>query len=92
MSEAADDSTTLINGPLPVFLIYNKTDGPNLQNTSHMCFLAFSGIFISRFSGNEFIQDCSAHDSVKCNVWEKVDLLSYQSKSLAHGMIFCFMV
>ena len=70
-SEATDHPATFAKINVP----------PNLQNTPHMCFLAFSENFIIRFSGNEFSQDCSGHDSVKCHVWEKVYLLSYGSKS-----------
>ena len=43
------------------------------------CFLAFSGNFIIRFSGGEFLKDCSGHHSVKGR--EKVYLLRYGSKS-----------
>ena len=50
--------------------------------THHKCaFFAFSGNFIIRFSGNEFSQDCSPHYFVKSHVWEKIQLLSYGSRS-----------
>ena len=59
----------------------NKTNAPRLHNTPCKCFLAFSGNFIIRFSGSEFLKDYSGHHSVKGHVWEKVYLLSYGSKS-----------
>ena len=51
------------------------------SNKPCKCFWAFSGNFIVRFSGNEFLKDCSGHHSVKGHVWEKAYLLSYGSKS-----------
>ena len=64
-----------------VCTLYNKTNGPKLQNAPHMYFITYARNFMIRFSGNEFSQDCSGHYSVKCHVWEKVYLLSYGSKS-----------
>ena len=62
-------------------MFYGRANGSKLQNTPHMCYFAFSGNFIIRFSGNELFQDCSGHYSVKSHVWVKVYLLSYGSKS-----------
>ena len=52
-----------------------------MQNTPQLCFFAFSVDFIIRFSVNKFPKDSSGHYSVKCHVWEKVYLLSYEAKS-----------
>ena len=46
----------------------NKSYGPKLQNTLHVCFFCISVNIIIRFSGNEFSQYCSGHHSVKCHL------------------------
>ena len=43
------------------FTFYNRTNDLKLQNTPHMCFFAFTGNVIIRFS-----QDFSGHHFVKC--------------------------
>ena len=82
-SEAADHPATFtkINGSPQGFFIYNKKNGPKLQNTLRICFFCISVNVFSRFSGNEFSQDCSVHHFIKYHVRENDYLLSYGSKS-----------
>ena len=47
------------------FMFYNRTNDLKLQNTPHMCFFAFTGNVIIRFSENKFSQDFSGHHFVK---------------------------
>ena len=81
-SEAADHLATFteINTPPQVFLYFPIKKWS--QFTKHSTYILFciSKSFIIRVSGNEFFQCCSGHYSVKCHFWEKVTLLSYESK------------
>ena len=61
-------------------LVLGKLQNTQQSSLKHTTYVPSVNLII-RFSGNYFSQDCFSHYSLKCHVWEKVQLFRYGLKN-----------